>query len=123
MTTRLLPMEEWGKLDAAGLSGITLTDACRVIAVEESGQIAGVVVLMPTIHAEGLWIAPEYRRRGGVMRRLWRAMRREASDMGVRSVLSSAICDTMRDVIPRLGGQQLPGALYVIPVGETLCRQ
>jgi hypothetical protein len=72
-------------------------------------------VLVP--HAEDLWIAPEHRKRGAVMRHLLAALREAGSLFGVDAIIGGARSHEMHDVITQhLHGTPLRVGYYAIPV-------
>jgi hypothetical protein len=118
VTTRVLPRDEYARLTATELATVWphLPESAQVIVVEdEDGQIVGCWSALPVLHAEGVWIAPDARRKGGVALRLLRGMREVLKDYGVSTVVTGAQDATVADLIVRLGGRQLPGAFYTLP--------
>ena len=121
MTTRILPVEEWPRL--AGTEAEMVWPALdpktsTILVVEQGGQIVGCHVLFYLLHAECLWIRPDLRGRSTVARRLWGAVQRFAKTSGVRALITAACDDRVRGLIAHVGGTQLPGEHYVIPVGR-----
>lgn len=119
MITRILPQEEWPRLDGTeaetlwpNLNPIT----SRVIVVEDEGQIVATWVMLSMVHAECLWIAPEKRGSFGVTRRLLSGMKEAAADFGALAVLTASISEHVSGLIKRLGGQRLPGETFVLPM-------
>lgn len=122
MTTRLLPREEWPRL--AGTEAETiwpqLTDAARVVVVEDATGIVGCVLLQPVLHAECLWIAPAHRGRGGVARRLWDALRVTAREgFGVPWVMSGCASKQMAGLLAHLGAERILADHYMVPMGDA----
>lgn len=117
MTTRLLPPSEWDRLAGTELETVHphLPESARVIVVEdEAGAIVGCWCVFTSVHAEGVWIAPEHRTRGTVARRLLVGLRHQLEDLGATAVMTGAVSDDVRALIARLQGQPLPGEQYVI---------
>lgn len=119
MTYRVLPQAEWPRL--AGTEAETLWPHldpmnARVLVVEEAGRIVGTWTVLRVVHVECVWIDPAYRGAFGVVKRLLRGMRAIAGEWGARTVLTSALTDQVRALITSLGGQQLPGEHFVIPL-------
>lgn len=122
MRWRVLPVEEWPRLDAAGAETVwRLLDPARaqILVVEDGGAIVGTVTLLPVIHAECLWIAPSHRRAGGVMRRLLRGLWPSAAALGVKALWAGSITPAMDDVLRRIGASVVPGRSFVFPVKGT----
>lgn len=116
MTSRLLPPEEWHRLAQAGLETVwaQLPDTTRVIVVEDEGRIVGCVTGMLILHAEGLWIAPEYRKRVSVWRRLIAGFWSLAAGYGCAGAWAASVSEDMTRVLQKMGAQRLPGDHYVI---------
>ena len=119
MTARVLPFEEWEKID--GIDEILMglrPGRSQVIVVEDQGAIVGRLLLFPVLHAECLWIAPTHRKTVGVMRRLVEAMRRGARQLGFDRVWGASDSDDMTRILahPKLGGLPIPALSVVLPV-------
>ncbi len=114
MTSRILPRAEWSRLQGMDLANVlTYLDAPTVetqIAVveDDAGAIIGCWAALRVIHAEGVWIAPAYRGRPGVARRLWRQMGVIAAGFGVQSVVTAAIDDQTKALLDRQRAIPLP---------------
>jgi hypothetical protein len=120
MTTRLLPHDEWHRLDGTDLSeGLSLLnpDHVDVLVVEDDGVIVAHWLLASMLHVEGLWIAPEARKSGVVARRLWRGMRETVAKRGASSVLTGAVTDDVKALLDHAGAMPLPDQ-FVLPMGE-----
>jgi N-acetylglutamate synthase-like GNAT family acetyltransferase len=119
VTTRVLPPAEWPRL--AGTELETLwphldREQARVIAVEDEGRIVGCWAVYPLVHVEGVWIAPEYRRRGSVARRLLCMMRRIAHGMGAQAVQTASVDTTVTKLLQRLGAVDLNARHFSLKV-------
>lgn len=94
-TDRILPREEWSKLaDTALVTALMALppDRTSVFVVEDdAGAIVGCWTLFSVLHAEGVWIAPEHRKRTAVARRLWARMRAAVRGQGSRTFVTGAI--------------------------------
>jgi ribosomal protein S18 acetylase RimI-like enzyme len=121
MTSRILPPEEWSRLAGTEADAVweQLPASACVVAVEDDGVIVGCHVLVPVLHAECLWIHPEYRKRSSVARRLWSAVQREAIDrFGAFGFQTAAVDDHIRGLLSHVGAVPLPGDHYMVPVKE-----
>ena len=94
--TRILPPEEWGRLEGTELETVwpvlSPTDA-QIVVVEDGPAIVGCWAVIRYVHVEGIWIAPAYRGRFAVGRRLWRAMGQVARAWGASAVWTAAVSD------------------------------
>jgi hypothetical protein len=125
MITRILPQEEWSRLEGteAGEAWPHFNpENTRVIVVEEADEIVGVWVMLRTIHAECLWIAPEHRGSFGVPKRLLREMQKIVSAAGSNYVITGSVSDDVTDLITRLGGVPMPCASFVLPINGLVSR-
>jgi hypothetical protein len=116
MTTRVLPPAEWPCLQGTELAEVWphLDPARTSILVAEQGEtIVGHVVLMQAAHAEFFWIAPAYRGKVSVFRRLRDALVGEARAQQVPTILMSALSKHMNGIIAGLGADRLTGDHYV----------
>lgn len=125
MRTRILPRDEFDRLTGTELETVHpfLPEAARVIVVEDGDRIIGCWALVPILHAEGVWVAPEHRGKTSVQRRLWTRMFREAHEMGFRAVVTAAISDDVAALLASHGGVELPGRAYALTIGAPSCLQ
>jgi hypothetical protein len=123
--TRILPPEEWIRINSPSLPAILPYVEPQNIAVvvveDDSGEIAACCSAFQVTHFEGLWIKPEKRGNPGICRSLIRQLyaiprvRREHWVFG-----GAENADVRMDTIcRRLGGQPLPVTFYVMPVGDN----
>ena len=118
--TRTLPPHEWPRLRGTELE--TLWEKLRphdtkVVVVERDGAIVGAWAVTRMVHVEGLWIAPECRRRApGIARRLLAAMHVAARSFGATFVWTGAETDDVKTLIEKQGGCKVPWTSYVLPV-------
>jgi hypothetical protein len=120
MRTRVLPVEEWPRLkgtDAEALWPTLDPEKTAIVVVEDQGVIVAHHVLMFVLHAEALWVHPDYRH-GLAGGRLWHAVTNAVRAVGVRGLMTAAIDDGVRDLIAHVKGTPIPGSHYFIPVEE-----
>jgi N-acetylglutamate synthase-like GNAT family acetyltransferase len=120
VTTRLLPPEEWARLAGTELETVwphLHAASAQIVVVEQDGQIVGCWALMRVVHVEGVWIAPAYRGKASVAKRLLQGMRRAAAQWGAKTVATAALTDDVRRLVAHLGGVALPGEHFVMSVG------
>lgn len=120
MTTRILPHDEWHRLEGCGMDTLwaRLPDTTRVVVVEQDGAIIACVTGMLVLHAEGLWIAPAHRRSAGLWRRLMRAFWGVADEFGTQGAWASEVTEEMQDILTRLNGTPVPGSHFILPRGN-----
>lgn len=119
MRARALPKEEWSRLigtEAESLWPHLNPERATVIVVEQDGIIVGCQVLMYVLHGECLWIAPEFRGKSSVGRRLWSAVQRAVASTGATAMITGACDDTVRGLLEHVGATKLPGEQYSVPV-------
>ena len=127
MTSRILPVSEWGRLpvDLDVITRGMRPETCRVLVVEDEGAIVGRWLLFPVLHAECVWIAPSHRRGGSVARRLLRLMRQTARSLGFDRVWTGSDSEAVTQLLthPSLHAVPVPALSFVMPVGEGACQQ
>lgn len=121
MKTRILPPEEWAKLDGTALgpawrslptSGVTI-----IVVEEEDGLIAGHWTVFTCLHAENVWVAPQHQKRGVVVGRLLKGMQTHLQTLGVGGFVTAAASEEVRRLLEHhLGATRLPGDAYSVPV-------
>lgn len=118
MTSRVLPSTQYSRLIGTELEGAVnlLPPDARVVVVEDAERILGCWALVPFIHCEGIWIAPEHRGKSSVARRLWMAMCDMAQMMGAKTVLTGSCSDAVTRLLEHAGAVALPGTTYAIRV-------
>lgn len=124
MTRRILPPEEWCRLDGTELETVwPHLDPARstVLVVEDGDTIIGCWSFFWMLHAEGVYIDPAYRKQGHVARLLIRGMCEVAEEQQAATVATSATDQSVADFATRLGAMPLPGTHFVITM-EELCR-
>lgn len=122
---RVLDQDDWHELVGTDLEPIlaTLPADTRIVVVStDDGAIVGTWAVIRYVHVEGLWIAPEHRKRGRVGMLLLAGMRTLARAWGTKVVLTGALSEDVRDLIIHQGGQPLPGEHFVMPIVRPRCR-
>jgi len=114
MTTRVLPPEEYPRLAGTEAEGLAVPGSAQVLVVEDGDRIAGCWILMPILHVECLYVAPEYRKRASVARRLWIGMKRLVRDAHGSAVMTAAASDEVRDLLAHVNATKVPGDHYVM---------
>jgi hypothetical protein len=126
MKAIVVPREEW----AARLAGTELEPAIEhlppgtrvVVVVDDADQTVACWATMQYVHVEGLWIAPEHRKRSKAFGHLADGMRALLEADGTRAVLTVAIDDVVAGLLESKGAAALPGVQYVLPVERITCR-
>ena len=114
MTTRVLPPEEWHRLDDTLLASVwrTFTPAfTEVVVVERDGAIVGSVALFTALHAECLSVTGGT----GVARALWTALRARVVAAGGQAVWGAAVEAPMRRLLTR-HAEPIPGDHFLVRV-------
>lgn len=119
MTTRLLPRDEWDRLEGTETDSVRVLDDAKVLVVEQDGAIVGSWALYPVYHAEGIWIAPDHQGKAAVARTLLTAMRALAQAHGLKVVWTATRSPEVGAMLTRLQGVTIPGTHYAVPVGGT----
>lgn len=122
LTSRVLPRDEWGKLDACPEAAaiwrhLVDSQAEMVVVENDAGAIVGHFVLVPVLHAHGLWVDERYRH-VGVFRALFAAVSKRVRVLGRDSVWTCADTDVVRGLWGRMGAIRLPCDTYVLPMQQ-----
>lgn len=121
VTRRILPREEYGRLDQTDLASQLwwMGPDVRVLVTEHDGAIVGCVALCALWHVEGLWIDPAHRGRAGVLRQLLRSLGEEGAAIGTAVVYPGAASDEMADIVTGLGAVPIPMTFYALSVQKV----
>lgn len=127
MTTRILPPEEWSRLDGTEAGpALPYLDPLesRIIVVEDGARIVGCWAVLRLVHVEGLWIDPDYRKHPGVARRLFAATWRLVKAWAPRWVMTAAVTEDVKALLrEHVGAVSIPGEMFVVAVdGADVCR-
>jgi hypothetical protein len=109
---RILPSEEWARLDATPLAAVRRqidSHETDVVVVESDGAIVGCWMLTKFWHVEGVWIRPDHQKRASVAKRLLGAMTHLCRRRGAHTVMTGAADPVVRSlVLDHLGAVPLP---------------
>lgn len=121
MTTRVLPYNEWHKLEQTSAKDVwrSFQEGVQIpVVIERDGEIIGQIVLIPVLHAECAGVT-ESERGGLAFGKLWQATQRIArEEFHVRSVWASALEEPMLSIIEHLSGTPVPGLHALVKVGD-----
>lgn len=120
MNARILPREEWAKLEITGFPQIGSTlrpEDVQIIAVEDGDRLVATMAVLRVTHFESLWIDPEYRGNAGLGRRLIKAGIEAARKWTDQWVWGASDTDHMSRIMSRIGGKQLPIQTHIIHMG------
>jgi len=128
MSARILPREEWYRLDAESVAFFETIgqDDLACIVVEDGDAIVARMAVMRVPHFERFWMAPEVVGNAGITRALLRAATEKAAEWAPFWFYANADNDTMCDTLERLGGQWLPIHTYLLfpqRVQEKACQR
>jgi hypothetical protein len=116
LTTRVLPVSEWPKLDATYLAPVwRAVDPAyfSVLVVEDGDQIVGTWARQLMVHVEGLWIHEDHRLSGDVFRALEVGMADLLHQIGASTALTEAGSDQIARFLVRRDAVPVP--TYRIP--------
>lgn len=122
MRTRILPPDEWFKLNTNGVPplGTTLRpEDVQVVVVEDGERIVASLGVFRVTHFESLWIDPEYSGNPGLCRRLIRSSVAAARKWTDKWVWGASDTDKMDSIMGRCGGKSVPVSTFIIPLGDN----
>lgn len=117
MTSRILPRDEWPKLAGTELETaleVLQHEEAHIIVVEDGDRIVGCWAAVRYVHLEGVWVHPDYRRRGSVIRRLLVGGKSLVMALGARVFWTAAMTPEIEDIVTRIGGVPLPEAKHFV---------
>ena len=115
---RILPREEWGRLDeeTAAFFDTMHPDDVAVVVVEDGGEIVARLAVLRVPHFESFWMAPEKAGNAGVTRALLAAAADQAREWAKSWIYANADNDATCKTVERLGGQFMPMHTYLLPL-------
>lgn len=121
LVARVLPIAEWDRLPEY-MNPVLMNakpGASAMCVVEDKGEIVARWLLYPVLYAEDAWIAPAYRQRVSVTRRLWRLVHKAAAGLGYAHMVSTAMTDDAQQILAHVRGVEvMPGPVMAFPVQE-----
>jgi hypothetical protein len=123
MTSRLLPREEWSRLEgteAAPLAGAPPGFPAEVLVVEdEQGDIVATWALITRHEVEGLWVRPDQRLGRAAGRRILREMMALVRSRDILVLRTATDREEVVRMVERLGGCEYVGMRhFAFPVSE-----
>lgn len=115
-TTRVLPPEEWHRLQGLGhFASCALPDPehSAIVVVEDGGRIIGTQIILNLVHLEGVWIDPEYRHKPGVVRGLVEETWGALHAFGISTVFTIGQATDVIVQAFRLGFERIDGVLLM----------
>ena len=119
--SRILPASEKDRLvgtEAEKLIPYITDEGPFVLVIELDDMIIGTWVLVPTYHAECVWIHSNYRNVPTIARRLVKGMMQMAHAVGAKNLVTTALNPSIEELVKKLDGKELPGKFFVFPVRE-----
>ncbi len=121
MTTRILPREEWPRLNGTEAEKIwpQLNPAHgHFVVIEDGDEIVGCCLFVSVLHCECLWIHPAHRGKGSVARRLWAAIQATGRRLGARAVMGGARSREMHRLMAHVKAEPIHAAHYMVPIRQ-----
>lgn len=120
MTTRVLPPSEWARLAQTemgpALAAINPDAITVIVAEDDNGEAIGCWGLVSFAHLEGMWIRPDHRRKGAVLKRMWNDICGLAAARGIAAVFTGAADPAVERWILKRGGLPVPFESFVLPL-------
>jgi GNAT superfamily N-acetyltransferase len=126
LQARVLPPEEWSKLEgldnevAAAWRQLPVDDVTIVVVENGDGAIVATWTTFACWHVEGLWVEPLHRKRGVAVGRLIETMRAVLVAKGVSAVMTGAASPEVERLLAHVQATELPGRYYVLPTKAGL---
>jgi len=121
---RILPREEWGRLNGEAAFYETLNpEDVAVVVVEDGGAIVARMAVLRVPHFESFWMAPEKIGNAGITRALLRAAKAKAAEWAPCWIMANAGDDAMCKTMERLGWKWLPIHTFMLSLRDEICRQ
>lgn len=121
MIARVLPFEEWERLPESldAILAEMRPGTSRVCVVEENGEIVGRWLLVPTMNAHCLEIAPRKRKTARVGLHLLNLMKDTVRSLGFDQVVTASDSDDVTRLLAHAGAVPLPALHFVMSVKDA----
>jgi ribosomal protein S18 acetylase RimI-like enzyme len=125
LTVRELPVVEWPRVQHLAHAAFQQTPVLDpnelkiMVAETSSGEIVGYVVAYTCVHVEPIWVHEDYRRKPGVIRKLWRGAAQMLQRSGITFAFATiGIHDAPSNqaLAQHLGFTRLPADLYALEI-------
>ena len=120
MRSRILPREEWDRLEVTKLTPIFpdfRPEDTEVVVVEEDGEIIASAIVLRVVHLESLWISPK-KTNSMAGKHLWRGVVESAKKWAGPIAMAQTGVNKVCRILEKLGGVKLPADSYVVPLGR-----
>jgi hypothetical protein len=117
MKARILPPEEWWKLERTRFPpfpAVPFPDIAIVV-VEEGEKVIACNTVLRATHLESLWVDPEHKN-PGVVRSLMRGVAQTSKGWGTDWAFATACDERMERLLKRLGGTYVVPSTFVLPI-------
>jgi len=119
----VIPPEEWtarlSHIEPFKTHGFPNPALCRVLcAVTPAEEVVAAWWITIAWHAEPVWIAPEHRKRPGLIRKLWERVRQELVREGADVAFGIITDPQVVGQASRLGFARVHGDLYFLQVNK-----
>ena len=106
MSTRILPPDEWSRLEGTLLKGapdLLFPEIDMGLVGEIEGEIVGCTSFLPRWHMEGTWVAPNHRKMASVGRPLLRGIYQVAKALKAKELVMMTFDPEIAALCARLG--------------------
>jgi len=121
MVIRLLPFEEWDKLDGFQIStnGLPNPDTSIILVAETpAGEIVGTWEAVAPVILEGLWVREDYRKTT-VLGRMFQTMKDTLRNMHIDRAYTLVQSPEVKDLAEKGGFEMIPGDLCVLDLDKN----
>jgi GNAT superfamily N-acetyltransferase len=125
LKARVLPPEEWSKLEgvdndlATVWRQLPIGDVTVLVVEDSDGVIVATWTTFACWHVEGFWVEPAHRKRGVAIGRLVEAMRNLMQVRGVQHVMTGAPSPEIVTLLEHVHATKLPGEYFVLPTRKS----
>lgn len=123
MVSRILPVREWSKVTDPETVALLPAlfdhqEHVTILVVEDGEKVVSSWVMIQVPQLEGIYVDPDYRGQSAVVFKMLALMKRTARAKGFLRVTTTSVNQEIGAMCKAIGGEQLPGSHWVLPVGE-----
>ncbi len=120
MNIRILPFEEWDKLDGFPIAanGFPNPDTCIILVAEVEGEIVGTWEAIAPVILEGFWVREDYRK-SLAAGKMFLTMKSTLQSMGIDRAYTLVQTADVKSLAEHAGFEMIPGEFCMLNLEQA----